>query len=96
MQTALELPPDTLKVSESAEPKTIESKLLLVASNVNTQIIALRAEMYLLSRILLVVGAGAGLLAYVLSDWRRDRRDKLIARLLRLALAETTETTNQS
>ena len=88
MRTTLELPPEALKVPEKVEAKAVEDSLRSVASHGDTQVAALRAEVYLLLKVLIVVGIGTALFTYVVSDWTRHRRDRLIVRLLRSVLSD--------
>jgi hypothetical protein len=52
--------------------------------------------MYLLLKVLIVVGIGTGMLVYVVSQWTRDRRDRLVVRLLRSAVSDTGNTEDES
>jgi hypothetical protein len=83
MRSAFELPPEALKLSQNAGSKSIESSLQLLAAHGDAQVMALRAEMYLVLRALIVAGVGTALFVHVVSEWRRDRRDRLVVRLLR-------------
>ena len=88
MRAAFELPPEVLKLSESAGSKSVESSLQLLAAHGDAQVVALRAEMYLHLKALIVAGIGTALFVYAVSDWRRDRRDRLVVRLLRTAVTD--------
>ena len=80
MRSTMELPP--------AAVERFESSLQLVAAHGDAQIAALRAEMYLVIRALIVAGVGTALFAYAVAEWRRDRRDRLVVRLLRSVVAD--------
>ena len=83
MRSTFELPPETLKLSQNGGSKSVESALQMLAAHGDTQVIALRAEMYLILKALLVAGVGTALFVHVVSEWKRDRRDRLVVRLLR-------------
>lgn len=87
MRSDFELPPEALKVSEAAGAKAMENSLQLLAAHGELQVIALRAEFHGLLRALIVAGIGTAMFLYCVSEWRRDRRDRLVARLLRTAVA---------
>jgi hypothetical protein len=87
MYSAFELPPEALSVSETASPKAIESSLRLVVAHADAQVAVLRAEMSFIIRALIVAGVGTALFIHVVSEWGRDRRDRLVVRLLRAAVA---------
>jgi len=80
MRSTMELP--------AAAVEGFESSLQLVVAHGDAQITALRAEMYLFIRVLVVAAIGTVLFAYAVSEWRRDRRDRLIVRLLRSVVSE--------
>jgi hypothetical protein len=78
MRSAMEFPP--------AAVESFESSLQLVVAHGDAQIAALRAEMYLVIQVLIVAGIGTALFAHAVSEWRRDRRDRLVVKLLRQLL----------
>lgn len=96
MHAALELPPEVLKIPEGMESKSVESKLQLLVAHRDAQVVALRAEMYLLLKALIAAGIGTALFVHAVSDWRRDRRGRLIVRLLRLVVTEVGNTKHES
>src|SRR5258708_3185640 len=83
MRSALQLPPSVLKISENAGAKSVESSLELIVAHEDAQVMALRAELLLFLKALIVAGTGAALFAYAVSDWRRDRRDQVVAKVVR-------------
>ncbi|NLH73580.1 MAG: hypothetical protein GX456_11050 [Verrucomicrobia bacterium] len=82
MRSTMELPP--------AAVEGFESSLQLVVAHGDAQIAALRAEMYLVIRVLIAAGIGTALFVYAVSEWRRDRRDRLVVRLLRSVASDET------
>jgi hypothetical protein len=80
MRSTMELPPIAVE--------KFENSLQLVVAHGDAQIAALRAEMYLVIRVLVVAGIGTVLFAYAVSEWKRDRRDRLVVRLLRSVVSE--------
>jgi hypothetical protein len=80
MRSAMEFPP--------AAVESFESSLQLVFAHGDAQIAALRGEMYLVIQVLIVAGIGTALFAHAVSEWRRDRRDRLVVKLLRSVVAD--------
>ena len=91
MRSTLEFPPNVLKISENAGAKSIESSLELIVAHEDAQVMALRAELLLYLKALIVAGVGAALFVYAVSDWRRDGRDRVVAKLLRSVASSDTE-----
>jgi hypothetical protein len=92
MRSTLELPPNVLKISDNAGAKSLESSLELIVAHEDARLMALRAELLLYLKALIVAGVGTALFVYAVSDWRRDRRDKVVAKLLRsVASSDTVE-----
>ncbi len=83
VRSALKLPPNVLKISENTGAKSVESSLELIVAHEDAQVMALRAEILLFLEALIVAGTGTALFAYAVSDWRRDRRDQVVAKVLR-------------
>ncbi len=88
MRSAFELPPEALRISETARAEAGASALQLVVAAGNAQIAALRAEIYLVIRVYFVVGMGTALFAHAVSDWRRDQCDWLVVRLPRSVVSD--------
>jgi hypothetical protein len=87
MRSTFELPPETLKLSQNAGSESVEGSLQLLAAHGDAQVMELRAEMYLFFKAFIVAGVGTVLFIHVVSEWRRDRRDRLVVRLLRSFVA---------
>lgn len=96
MRSAFELPPEALRISETASAEAGASSLQLVVAACNAQIAALRAEIYLVIGVYFVVGIGTALFVHAVSDWRRDQRDRLVVRLLRSFVSDERSQTDES
>ena len=83
LRSTFDLPPEALKLSETGGARAVEKSLERLATHVDAQIVVLRAEFYSALKVLVVVGIGTGLFVYAASEWTRDRRDRLVVRLLR-------------
>jgi hypothetical protein len=90
MRSAIELPPEALKIPENAGSKLVASSLEMIAAHGDAQVAVLRAEFFLVLKALMVAGVGTALFVHAVSDWRRDRRDRVVARLLRSVAASDT------
>jgi hypothetical protein len=88
MRSAMEFPP--------AAVESFESSLQLVVAHGDAQIAALRGEMYLVIQVLIVAGIGTALFAHAVSEWRRDRRDRLVVKLLRSVVADERDEKDES
>jgi hypothetical protein len=82
IRSRLELSSGALKVPENAGSKSITSALEMVATHGEVQVAALRTEFYLFLKALIVVCGGTGLVVHAVSNWRRDKRDLVGAKLL--------------
>ena len=90
MHTTMELPKEALTFPENPGSKLLASSITMIAAHDDAQVVVLRAEVYLVLKVVLVAGGGTALFVYAVSDWRRDRRDRVISKLLRsLASSET-------
>ena len=64
-------------------PALNASSIKLLCTIIETRATTLRVEFYFAFQSLIIFGLGLGSLIYARSDWHRDQRDKLIAKLLR-------------
>jgi hypothetical protein len=83
MRSAFELHPEALKVREQAGADSMTTKLESLATHMDAQILILRMEFMLVLKALIYATIGTSLFVYVMSDWRRDARDKVFAKVLR-------------
>ena len=83
MHFMVELPPSALKIPEKLDAKAITSTLEVLSAFNDAKLASLRGELYTLVKALISAGIGAALFAHVASNWNRDKRDKVVAKLLR-------------
>ena len=83
MRSVTDLPDEALSADVTPTPKLNASHIELLATHIDVKIVTVRAELYLVLKALIVAGIGVGLFVCVVSDWRRDRRNRLMAKLLR-------------
>jgi len=83
MQSVTNLPDEILSADITPTPKLNATSIELLANHIDVKIVILRAEFYLVLKALVVAGIGVSLFIYAASNWRRDRRDRLTAKLLR-------------
>ncbi|HUW81249.1 MAG TPA: hypothetical protein VMZ31_00470 [Phycisphaerae bacterium] len=83
MHSVMNLPDEIVSADITPTAKLNASHIELLATHMDVKIVTLRAELYLVLKALIVAGIGVGLFVSVASNWRRDRRDRLMAKLLR-------------
>jgi hypothetical protein len=96
MLDMLELPSEALNIPGKTGSESVESSLRLLAAHGDIQIAALRAEFYLVLKVIIIAGIGTALFVHAVSEWRRDRRDRLVVRLLRSFVADTGDSKHES
>ena len=83
MQSVTNLPDRILSADITPTPKVNAVSIELLANHIDVKIAILRAEFYLVLKALVTAVIGWALFISVASNWRRDRRDRLTAKLLR-------------
>jgi len=95
MSSLIRLPHRALSREVTPTPELNASGIELLESYIEVRVMSLRAEIFLVIKSLMVAGIGVGMFVYAVSDWRRDRRDRLIAKLLRCLASERDENSAQ-
>ena len=85
-----EVPLGAFEIPKDADPKLVSRYLGLIAAYTGLQETSLRVEFYFALKAVVAAVIGTALFIYVVSDWRRDRRDRVIAKLLRSVAASDT------
>jgi hypothetical protein len=83
MQSVTKLPDEILSADITPTPKLNAASIELLATHIDMRIAVVRAEFYLMLKALATAVTGLALFISVASNWRRDRRDRLTAKLLR-------------
>ncbi len=89
--SSIALPDQALNAEVTPTPELNASSIKLLASQIEVKAVTLRAEIFLVLKALIVAGIGVGMFVYATSDWRRDQRDRLVAKLLRCVASEEDE-----
>jgi len=88
LRDTLELPPGTLRIPDATGSEAVEKSLQVMTDYTDARITMLRFETLLTMKVLIFLGSSTFLFVHAVNKCRGDRRDRLLARLLRAVASE--------